>query len=53
MGRPWEMDWDLFSLTEEAKEFPHEVLPPLFGIRRHLPPREPLSALSLESQGLP
>lgn len=24
----------LFSLTEEAKEFPHEVLPLLFGIKQ-------------------
>lgn len=38
----------LFSLTEEAKEFPHEVLPLLFGIKQHIPPSEPLSPLSGE-----
>lgn len=39
----------LFSLREEAKEFPHEVLPPLFGIKRPVPPSETLSPLSTEA----
>lgn len=39
----------LFSLTEEAKEFPHEVLPLLFGIKRRIPPSELLSPLSMEA----
>ena len=39
----------LFSLTEEAKEFPHEVLPPLFGIKWRIPSSELLSSLSREA----
>lgn len=41
----------LFFLTEEAKEFPHEVFPLLFGIKRRVPPSEPLSPLSTEACG--